>query len=188
MNLSDGAGIAGGRVDVRTSQRFLLLLAVVVAMLFVSTAYAQLYTSNVVGTVTDQSGGVMPGAQVDLLNVNTGVKQTTQTNQTGDYVLQYLQPGTYTLTVSAKGFKQFVQENIIVQSLSKVSINVTLQPGAITQAVTVKAAPPLLETQTGKQSATLDTESVMDLPIDRSQLNMAGIGAILDSVKLLSPA
>jgi hypothetical protein len=187
MNLSDGAGIAGGRVDVRTSQRFLLLLAVVVAMLFVSTAYAQLYTSNVVGTVTDQSGGVMPSAQVDLLNVNTGVKQTTQTNQTGDYVLQYLQPGTYTLTVSAKGFKQFVQENIIVQSLSKVSINVTLQPGAITQAVTVKAAPPLLETQTGEQSATLDTESVMDLPIDRSQLNMAGIGAILDSVKLLSP-
>jgi hypothetical protein len=182
------ACIPGKRAYLGNSQRLLTLLVVLVPTLFVSTAYAQIYTSNIVGTVTDATGAVMPGVKVDLLNVATGVKKDTQTNQAGDYVFQYLETGTYTLTAEAKGFKQFVQENILLQPLSKVSVNVSLQPGAVTEAVTVKAAPPLLQTQTGEQSTTLENNQVEDLPFDRSELNLSGNpGGILDSVKLLSP-
>ena len=171
-----------------SSQRSLTLLVALLATFFVPPAYAQLYTSDIVGTVTDATGAVMPGAQVELINVRTGVKQHTQTNQAGDYVFQYLETGTYTLTAEAHGFKRLVQENILVQPLSKVSVNVVLEPGAVTEAVTVKAAPPLLQTQTGEQSTTVDNAQVEDLPLDRSELNLSGNpGGILDSIKLLSP-
>ena len=113
------------------SQRSLTLLVALLATFFVSPAYAQLYTSNIVGTVTDASGAVVPGAQVELINVRTSVKQDIKTNQAGDYVFQYLETGTYTLTAEAHGFKRFVQENILVQPLSKVSVNVVLEPGAV---------------------------------------------------------
>src|SRR5208282_4731073 len=104
----------------------------------------------------DSTGAVVPGTKVDLMNVATGVKQDTKTNQAGDYVFQYLETGTYTLTAEAKGFKRFIQENIVLQPLSKVSVNVVLEPGSVTETVTVKAAPPLLQTQTGEQSMTLE--------------------------------
>ena len=121
----------GRRAHSGNSQRVLTLLVVLVPTLFISTAYAQLYTSNIVGTVTDSTGAVVPGAQVNLLNIGTGVKQDTKTNQAGDYVFQYLETGTYTLTAEAKGFKRFVQENILLQPLSKVSVNVALEPGPV---------------------------------------------------------
>ncbi len=185
MSLTFGPKATGSSGALSKLSRLLTLI--LVPTLFLSPAFGQLYTSNVVGTVTDSTGAIVPGAEVTLLNNATGIKNVTKTNQAGDYDFQYLQPGTFTLTASANGFKTFVQENIVVQTMTKVSVNVTLQPGAVSQQVTVKATPPLLETQTGEQSATLDQEAVMDLPIERDQLNMAGVGAILDSVKLLSP-
>ncbi|MGH9448221.1 MAG: carboxypeptidase-like regulatory domain-containing protein, partial [Terriglobia bacterium] len=63
-----------------------VLPVLLILILFVPAAYAQLYTSNIVGTVTDVSGGVVPGAKVTLLNINTGVQQSAQTNSAGDYV------------------------------------------------------------------------------------------------------
>ncbi len=165
-------------------KRFGSLLALFLLLTtFLPVAYGQIYTSNIVGTVTDTSGGVIPGASVTLVNVNTGVKDQTTTNSVGDYTFQYLHPGQFTLTVEAKGFRKFVRENITLQMFSKLSVNVTLHPGAVTQSVTVKAATPLLQTQTGEQSATIPNEQVSELPLDRTN---TGVN-VIDSLKLLSP-
>ncbi len=166
--------------------RFLGILAALLVLVasFCRPAKAQIFTSNVVGTVTDPSGAVIPKAKCTLVSVQTGVQQTTETNGVGDYVFQYLQPGTYTLTVSARGFKKFVHENIVISTLSKVSVNVTLEPGAVTQKVTVRAATPLLQTQTGEQSITFPERQITDLPLNRANDTAFNV---LDQVKLLSP-
>jgi Carboxypeptidase regulatory-like domain len=160
--------------------RFLsLLLFAMLLIALVPAAYGQIFTSSIVGTATDTSGAVIPGANVTLLNVNTGVKNQTKTNSVGDYIFQYLHPGTYTLTADAAGFKKFIRENITIEMYTKVSINVTLQPGRVTQQVTVTASTPLLHTQTGDQSATLANKPVNELPLSRT--------GTLDAVKLLTP-
>lgn len=161
----------------------LSLVAILSIVLLPALAFPQIYTSDIVGTVTDPSGAVVPGARVTLVSTQTGVEQTVQTNGAGDYVFQYLHPGTYTLTVTANGFKKFVRENISLQMYAKLSVNVTVEPGAVSQSVTVTAATPLLQTQTGEQSITVANQQVTDLPLDRSNQFLN----VIDAMKLLSP-
>lgn len=170
--------------NILSQRRFQFLVILFPLFLSLPAAYAQIYTSNIVGTATDPSGAVMPGVKMSLLNVQTGVVKKTQTNSAGNYVFQYLHPGSYTLTAEATGFKKFVRENITLQMYSKLSINVTLHPGAVTQSVTVRGATPLLQTQTGEQSITMGNEQITDLPLIRSDTTSYDI---LDQVKLLSP-
>ncbi len=68
-----------------------------------------------------QSGSVLPGAKVTLSNVNTGVITAKPTDNAGIYVFDFVEPGTYTITVEAGGFARHVQENIVVQSGSRVN-------------------------------------------------------------------
>lgn len=164
-----------------------ILLSLLLLTLVPLGVRAQLYTSNIVGTVTDASGGLVPGAKVTLHNTNTGVDTETQTNEAGDYVFQYLHPGDYSLTVEASGFKKFVRENISLEMYAKLSVNVTLEPGSVTQSVTVRATTPLLQTQTGEQSVTVDNTQVSDLPLDRSNGMINGALNVIDTMKLLSP-
>ncbi len=110
MSLIFGPKASGAPGAFGKLSRLLALMMIVVPTLFLSPAFGQLYTSNIVGTVTDSSGAILPGAEVTLVNNATGVKTVTKTNQAGDYDFQYLQPGTFTLTATANGFKTFVQE------------------------------------------------------------------------------
>jgi len=95
------------------SRRGLLLrvfafgLAVICVGFFARFAQAQLTNGSVVGTVTDTSGAVIPGAKLTLTNTGTKVAAATTTNGTGDYTFNLLNPGQYTATIEAKGFKKF---------------------------------------------------------------------------------
>src|SRR5579863_1702627 len=164
-----------------------LVVCLLAATLFSPGARAQLYTSNIVGTVTDSTGAIVPGAKVTLHNVATGVDLDTQTNEAGDYVFQYLHPGTYALTVEDSGFKKFVRENISLETYAKLTVNVTLEPGPVSQSVTVRATIPLLQTETGEQSVTVDNNQVSELPLDRSNGMLNGVLNVIDTMKLLSP-
>ncbi len=87
--------------------RYLLLLT---ALIFVSsTAFAQLTTADILGTVADSTGAIIPGANVTVLNVDTHDKRTAQSNASGDYSFNLLQPGHYSVTVQATGFKATTQ-------------------------------------------------------------------------------
>ena len=136
-------------------------------------AFAQTYRAQVRGLVTDQSNADLPGANVTLLNVNTGVSAAKQTDNSGLYVFDYVEPGTYKVTVQDTGFGNFVQENVIVQSGGDITVNATLSPGTLQQTVTVDATPPAVEFNSSNQQLTIDTKMANDTPrLDRNPFKL----------------
>ncbi len=116
------------------------------------------------GTVTDESSAIIPGAAVTLLNVNTGIRTVRQTSTTGVYVFDYVDPGSYTLTVDASGFAKFTQENIVVQALGDVTVNATMRTSAIQESVTVTSTPVDVEFNTSNQNLTIDSTMAKETP------------------------
>ncbi len=127
-------------------------VAAIGMFLFSSLGHAQLYQAKIDGQVTDPSGARIPGATVIATNTNTGVQVQIQTTPDGNYVLPPINPGTYTLTVKAKGFKEYVQAGVTVSVGQELRLNFPLQLGAATQRVTVTAAPPMLTTTNADNS------------------------------------
>ncbi|MGH9350987.1 MAG: TonB-dependent receptor domain-containing protein [Terriglobia bacterium] len=117
------------------------------------------------GTLTDPTGAVIPGAAVIATNEATGVKTTSQTTGKGFYVLSPLPAGEYTVRATAAGFKVYSQEHVVVNAISTVGLNLTLQVGAATQQVTVTAAPPQLNTSNGTLGATVPNSAYAVLPL-----------------------
>jgi Carboxypeptidase regulatory-like domain len=131
-------------------------------------------TGSIQGIISDATGAVIPGASVIATNVATGVKTTRQSTATGLYVLSPLPPGQYTVSVSAKGFQTLIQEKVVVDALSTVGLNLTLQVGATTETITVEAAPPLLNTADARLGNTMRNELYTALPLS---MGLSGIGA-----------
>lgn len=121
-------------------------------------------TGEIKGTVTDPSGAIMPGVNVEIKNVQTNTVTQTATNGAGVYDVPFLIPGNYTLTFSKPGFTNFVREGITLQ-VQTVDVSVALQVGATTQEVVVNAAAPLLETETSDQHVDLTSHQVESAPI-----------------------
>jgi len=141
------------------------LLCAACFVLLTRTANGQAAYGTIIGTASDPSGAGVPNAQVTATDTEKGVSQTTTTNDSGNYTLNNLTPGNYKVTVEAKGFKTFVQENLPVIVGSSTTLNATLQVGAVGEIVTVDSAPPLLETDRASVNTDLTSEQVVSLPI-----------------------
>ena len=143
-----------------------IVVLCLVALAAASQALAQGTTSRVLGIVTDQSGGVVPGATVTLMNEATGVSFTTVTTGAGTYTFEAIQIGTYTVTVELQGFKKFVALATPVNISEPTTVNVKLEPGGIEQAVEVRAAAPVVQTSTsGNIGTTFEQRTIESLPI-----------------------
>lgn len=127
--------------------------------------HAQIDTGSVTGTVTDQTGAVIPNVKITLTNDATGIALTTKSTATGVYFFPGVIPGTYTLQGEETGFQTFVEKNVIVHVQRTNEINMTLKTGAVTQKVTVSAAPPLLQTSSGTVGLTVGTHLINALPL-----------------------
>ena len=86
-------------------------------------ATAQEYRAKVQGLVTDPSQAGIAGAKVALKNVNTGIEAVRETDATGRFLFEFVQPGTYMVSVEATGFSKFIQENITVRTGGDVTVN-----------------------------------------------------------------
>src|SRR5437870_605785 len=106
---------------------------------------AQETRGQILGRVVDPSGAVVVGATVHAVNGATNVRSTVTTNQTGDYILPFLNSGVYTVSVEMRGFKTFIQEGITVRIDDRVTLNVKLEVGAATDSVKIVAEAPLVE-------------------------------------------
>jgi hypothetical protein len=115
-----------------------LLAATSLASFLAIPALAQNYRAQVRGLVTDQTGALLPGANVTLLNVKTGISATKQSDSAGLYIFDFVDPGTYTVGVETAGFGKFLQENVSVQSGGDVTVNATLNPGTLLQTVPLR--------------------------------------------------
>lgn len=134
--------------------------------LFGNNLVAQVAGNGVIqGTITDPSGAVVPGATVTATSEATGSKLTRKTTDAGFYVLSPVPPGSYTITVTAKGFQTLSTQHITVDALSVVGLNLTLKVGATTQQVTVSARAAQLNTSNGTLGVTINTHAYEALPL-----------------------
>jgi len=128
--------------------------------------HAQVSTADVVGTVTDASGAIVPGAKVVLTNVATQVQATAVSNSSGDYLFTYLVPGTYSLRAEATGFQALVLSNIVLAAGDRARENAPLKVGKISETVEVSAETPLLQRESSSIGSVIGEQDVQDLPLD----------------------
>ena len=133
-------------------------------------------TSTVVGTVTDPQGAMVPGAQVTLKNIDTGVERKETTDAAGSYQFPNLMAGHYVVEINQAGFSRAVSTPISVENGTTRRVNVALKIGEIAETVQVSAAASLLPTDDANLSATINQQFVNDLPIEgRNYLNLPQI-------------
>ena len=118
-----------------------VLGAILGLLLFSLALFAQGSYGRILGTVTDQTGAVLPGATVSVIDTQRGLARTLTTDSAGEFNAPTLTPGTYTVRVEAKGFKALARENIALEVGREVRVDLTPQTGDQTQTVTVTERP-----------------------------------------------
>ena len=141
-----------------------LLLAVLLA--FTSAAVAQLTTADILGTVTDASGAVVPNANVTLVNLGTNETRTVQSNGSGDYIFTLLPVGHYSISVKASGFQESITKDLAVEAGDRARSDAHLQLGSESTVVEVTATTPLLQTENATVSSNVTAMAVQDLPLN----------------------
>ena len=143
----------------------LLLIASAFALSAAPLMYAQGY-ARISGTIADASGAAVPNAHVVATRVNTNEQTAIESGGDGSYVFPSLSPAEYSISVTAAGFSNYTQRNILLQADQALTVNIALQVGGTTQTVDVSAAPPQVDTTTGTLSQVIGRQSVNDLPLN----------------------
>ncbi len=159
-----------------------LILCVTMLLAFYWTSFAQTgATGTILGTVTDVSGAIVPGATVTVTNTATSVAFRTVTTSSGDYVAPALTPGTYSVSAEAKGFEKYVARGIVLTVNQKNRVDVALKPGAVSETVDVQAQAVTLDTDSAALSNLVSQQQVEELPLNGRnfmQLLLVGAGAV----------
>ncbi|MCH6554459.1 MAG: carboxypeptidase regulatory-like domain-containing protein [Acidobacteria bacterium] len=134
--------------------------------LFTPALEAQTNTGVIVGTVSDPTGAVIPGATVTITQSEMQIATVLETNAVGNYVSTLLRAGPYEIRVEAPGFQTALRRGVVLHVNDRLQLNFTLQPGAVTTVVEVTGATPLLETQSGDVSSVIGARTIVDLPLD----------------------
>jgi hypothetical protein len=143
-----------------------VLGAALVVPLLSGALLAQANFGRILGTVTDQTGAVIADAMVTVLDTERGIARTLVTDQAGGYDAPSLIPSTYTIRVEVKGFKRLDRQNILVEVGKEVRVDLTPQPGAQNQVVTVESQAPLVDAATATLGGTLNNADINDMPLN----------------------
>jgi hypothetical protein len=171
--------------------RLVLLVCFYLPLVYTGPAYSQSITGDILGTVQDPSGAVVPAAKVILTGVGTGVAFTATTDDGGNYLFAQIKPGHYRLDVSKEGFQITTISEVELLVGQRPRVDIVLQVGAVTQTVEVSAGGvQLLDTQTAAMGQVIQERPIVDLPLNgRNFMQLAvlsaGVAPILTGV---SPA
>ncbi len=150
--------------------------AIFASLILCLPALPQGSTGRILGTVTDQTGGVVSGATVTVTDTARGTTRTLMTDDAGQYNAPNLTPGTYMVRVEAKGFKRIERQGVAVEVGNEVRVDLTVQPGEQSQTVTVTESVPLVETTNATMGGTLENTDIIDLPLNgRDYQNLLGL-------------
>lgn len=128
--------------------------------------FAQVDQGAITGIIQDQSGAVVPNVQITVTNIDTGLELQVKTNSSGTYVVQPLKIGNYKVTATAEGFQTVTRENLHVDAQSRIGVNLRLQPGSVSETVTVSSAAPLLQTQSSAVGQVISTDVINNTPLN----------------------
>src|SRR3981189_3256951 len=160
----------------KTASCFLAFVVLVFSPLLLVTAPAQVARAPLSGTVSDQSGGVLPQAAIAIKNIATGITRTSATSTAGFYSIPNLLPGSYEIRASAQGFSTELQTGITLTVGEQQVLNFTLQVGQMAQTVEVSTEAPNVELASSSISATVNSTTVRELPLNgRSWTDLAAL-------------
>jgi hypothetical protein len=125
---------------------------------------------RILGTVTDQSNGVVAGATVTVIDTERGVTRVLTTDESGEYNAPNLTPSVYTVRVEAPGFKKLEHQKIEIEVGKEVRVDLTVQPGEQEQTVTVNESLPLVETTNATLGGTLNNADISDMPLNAATI------------------
>lgn len=155
-----------GRTFFSPTITLMVLLAGLVLFLSTIPGVAQGVFGTISGVVTDSTGAVLPGAQVKVTNVNTGVVNTYKTNSVGAYNATSLIPGVYRVEALAPGFKTAVVSSVNLEATANPKVDLSLQVGQSSQQITVTAESPVLQTQESSIGQTVTQRQLEQLPTE----------------------
>ncbi|MDQ2950244.1 MAG: carboxypeptidase regulatory-like domain-containing protein, partial [Acidobacteriota bacterium] len=147
-------------------------------------------TGQVSGVATDASGGAIADADVQIVNRQTGQARTTKTDSQGHFVFAELLPGTFTLAISAPGFKKYEQQEVNVTATERVTLPpIAMQVGALTETVSVTAEAVVIQTESAERSGLINTRQMQELPLKgRSYIGTAKLlPGVVDTANRESP-
>jgi Carboxypeptidase regulatory-like domain/TonB-dependent Receptor Plug Domain len=156
----------GQGLERRQMQRaFLCGLFMFLCLAFVP-LFGQTTTGTISGTVTDPTGSVIPNAKITVMNVQTGIEQTTQSNSSGNYIFPALAVGDYRLTVKAESFGTTTASGLHLDANQNLTTDMSLKVGTETQSVSVSAAAALVELRESQLSTTIERQQISELPLN----------------------
>src|SRR5438046_3377821 len=136
-------------------------------------ALTQVIIGRILGSVTGATGVLIPSSSVTITNVERGTSQTLVTNEAGAYNAPSLPPGTYQIRAELSGFKTVERSNVVLEVGKELKIDITLEPGAVNEKVTVTEEVPLIETANAVLGGTLQPGTIADLPLNgRNFMNL----------------
>src|SRR6202789_4555149 len=163
-----------GRIGRFNASRALVLLCLL-STICMRPSYGQKFRATLSGRVTDPTGAGVVKATVTAVEVDSKTTYTAKTTNDGTYYIPYMLPGTYTVSVTAKGFKTAVQDNVRMFAAQGFGQNFKLEVGAASEEVTVTSAPPELETTTGSGGNLIQERELQAVPLNGQQVfNLIG--------------
>lgn len=152
------------------------LLVTSFGLLLLSFALFAQSGGKISGIVTDQTGAVIPGATVSVIDTERGTTRTLTTDAAGAYDAPTLIPGNYTVRVEVKGFKRLERPGIMLEVGQELRVDLTPQPGDQTQTVTVTESIPLVDPNSATLGGAVSNAEVNDLPLNgRNYQNLLGL-------------
>ncbi len=150
------------------SKRFAHWRAALALMVFgsvLTTLHAQLSTTSISGTVTDNSGAILPGAQITMVNKDTSARVDAQSNDKGIYIFPAVSPGSYSMSVEMPNFRRYVRDLTLVSG-QVLALDVKMEVGQSSQTVTVTAATPLVQSSTSDVSQLIEQAFIKNMPLE----------------------
>src|SRR5580700_7775057 len=142
------------------------LAALLLAFASLPIAYAQGGTGTITGIVLDPKGLAVPGAKIDILNMDTGIaRPPLSTTESGVYTAPFLQPGKYQVSIGREGFQTYVRKDLLLQVGQTIAVDTQLVVGTTVSAITVTGEAPLIEPERTEASQTVSQSQVAGLPL-----------------------
>jgi len=164
------------------------LVAAWIGLLLVGwTAFGQAVTGSLVGTITDSSGAAVPNAKVVLAEANTGISQTTTSNQSGNYSFPGIPPGNYRVEVELTGFRKAVRAGVDVLVNSTIRADLELTPGAVSEVINVQAETTQLQTDRSDTGRKIETRQLADLPLTYNRNFQSLLNLVPGTVRAFRP-
>lgn len=137
-----------------------------VLTLHFSLAWAQVTTATILGTVSDNTGGVLPGVEITVTHLDTNTVRNSVTGDLGQYRVSQLPLGDYEVESALAGFQTSIRRGLTLTLGQEAVVNITMSVGAITEEVIVTGAAPLVETTSSEVSSLIDSQQIRDLPLN----------------------